>query len=511
MPVPCQLAVDQYGTNSVKSIHNEAIAAYSYNGLWSKTDLLGDAMFSSAVVRFRGIVCFLLILISMSCLTLRADAQERLALLIGNQGYKDSIGPLRNPHADVTLIAASLEKLGFKVTVMRDAGYKAIDTALKTHIQQVRRAGKDAISFFYYSGHGASDPETHINYLIPTDVERADDADLWTNSIELNDIVTKLRDQAGEATHYVVFDACREELRLTRQGKKALGAEKGFTPVSTVSGVMIAYATAPGRTASDVGKTAGPYAAALAEEIGKPGVEAVTMFRNVQLRVKQAIGQDPWLSFPTLPAVFLAGAKTAQDMELEAWSEVKDEQDPRRVADFLSHFPDGIFAPLAKALIAQFEQQAKVAAARQIEEQRRQDEALKRAEARRLADEQRAREAVLEGRRREAESKDNAQRTEELRRQLEAEALEFSEKMKKALEEVRVAREQAALAEKERLLALQAAEAAQHAVAETKAQQPAKADRIVLAELPKPEAPTAQNFDGTWTFRNSSQTCPCAA
>ena len=101
------------------------------------------------------------------------------------------------------------------------------------------------------------------------------------------------------------------------------------------------------------------------------------MFRNVQLRVKQAIGQDPWLSFPTLPAVFLAGAKTAQDMELEAWSEVKDEQDPRRVADFLSHFPDGIFAPLAKALIAQFEQQAKVAAARQIEEQRRQDEALK--------------------------------------------------------------------------------------------------------------------------------------
>jgi hypothetical protein len=40
-------------------------------------------------------------------------------------------------------------------------------------------------------------------------------------------------------------------LRLVRQGKKALGAEKGFTPVSTVTGVMIAYATAPGRTASD--------------------------------------------------------------------------------------------------------------------------------------------------------------------------------------------------------------------------------------------------------------------
>jgi len=236
-----------------------------------------------------------------------AEAQGRLALLVGNQAYKEGVGPLRNPHNDVTLVANALDKLGFKVTIVKDAGYKSIDTALKTHIQQVRRAGKDTISFFYYSGHGASDPETRINYLIPVDVESADDANLWTNSFELNDIVRKLREQAPEATHYVVFDACRDELRLTRQGKKTSGAEKGFTPVSAVTGVLIAYATAPGQTASDVGQRAGPYAAALAEEISKPGIEAVTMFRNVHLKVKQTIGQDSWLSVPTLPVVYLAG------------------------------------------------------------------------------------------------------------------------------------------------------------------------------------------------------------
>src|SRR5215475_15443546 len=158
----------------------------------------------------------------------RVMAEERIALLVGNQAYKESVGPLRNPHNDVTLVANVLDRLGFKVTVTKDAGYKTIDTALKTHIQQVRRAGKDTISFFYYSGHGASDPETRINYLIPVDVESADDASLWANSFELNDIVSKLRDQAPDATHYVVFDACRDELRLVRQGKKALGAEKGF-------------------------------------------------------------------------------------------------------------------------------------------------------------------------------------------------------------------------------------------------------------------------------------------
>jgi len=154
----------------------------------------------------------------------QATAEERIALLVGNQAYKEGVGPLRNPHNDVTLVANALDKLGFKVTIVKDAGYKSIDTALKTHIQQVRRAGKDTISFFYYSGHGASDPETRINYLIPVDVESADDANLWTNSFELNDIVSKLREQAPEATHYVVFDACRDELRLVRQGKKALGA-----------------------------------------------------------------------------------------------------------------------------------------------------------------------------------------------------------------------------------------------------------------------------------------------
>ena len=31
------------------------------------------------------------------------------------------------------------------------------------------------------------------------------------------------------------------------------------------------------------------------------------MFRNVQLKVKQTIGQDPWLSFPSLPASTLPG------------------------------------------------------------------------------------------------------------------------------------------------------------------------------------------------------------
>ena len=83
---------------------------------------------------------------------------------------------------------------------------------------------------------------------------------------------------------------------LAGTAAKALGTDKGFVPITDTAGLLIAYATAPRKTASDVGDDGGPYAKALAEELMKPGIEAVTMFRNVQLRVKETIGQDPWLS-----------------------------------------------------------------------------------------------------------------------------------------------------------------------------------------------------------------------
>jgi hypothetical protein len=383
-----------------------------------------------------------------------AEAQGRLALLVGNQAYKEGVGPLRNPHNDVTLVANALDKLGFKVTIVKDAGYKSIDTALKTHIQQVRRAGKDTISFFYYSGHGASDPETRINYLIPVDVESADDANLWTNSFELNDIVSKLREQAPEATHYVVFDACRDELRLVRQGKKALGAEKGFTPVSTVTGVMIAYATAPGRTASDIGQRAGPYAAALAEELSKPGVEAVTMFRNVQLRVKQTIGQDPWLSFPTLPAIYFAGKGANDDqlrqkqIETAFWESAKSSGGATLLSAYVERYPNGAYVSVARAMIQDLER-------KQAEEAAQVARVEREREAARLAAEAAAKEAQ------------RAQEETTARQQLAAKqaaakqpTLVGAEQLKAIEQELELAREQAFKAEAQRQAALSAAEAA---------------------------------------------------
>jgi hypothetical protein len=71
--------------------------------------------------------------------------------------------------------------------------------------------------------------------------------------------------------------------------------------------MLIAYATAKGELASDVGDGAGPYATVLAEEIVKPGIEAVVMFRAVQQRVRATINQEPYLGFNALGDVYLGG------------------------------------------------------------------------------------------------------------------------------------------------------------------------------------------------------------
>jgi uncharacterized caspase-like protein len=292
-----------------------------------------------------------------------AHAQKRIALLIGNQDYSAKVGALKNPHNDVLLVGAALRSLNFSVTEVKDGNYRTMDTAIKRHIQTVRREGRGTISFVYYSGHGAADPDTKINYLIPVDVANADDDDLWISSLNLNAVVEALQAQAPLATHYVVFDACRNELNLASKDKRAL-TNRGFVPMSYTKGVMIAYATAPGRTATDLGSGGAPYAKALADEIVKPGIEALTMFRRVALRVHQEIGQDPWLAASTLPEVYFAGEAAAvqppppppqarSGEAAEAWAVAERRDSMSAMEAFIQRFGDTYYGDLARGRLAE--------------------------------------------------------------------------------------------------------------------------------------------------------------
>jgi uncharacterized caspase-like protein len=104
------------------------------------------------------------------------QAEKRIALLIGNQGYGNDIGRLANPHKDVALLEKSLKGLGFEVTTVRDAGLAGLYQAVNAYARRVQTAGPNAVGFFYYSGHGAADAGT--NYLVPVDVKTTETGEL---------------------------------------------------------------------------------------------------------------------------------------------------------------------------------------------------------------------------------------------------------------------------------------------------------------------------------------------
>jgi uncharacterized caspase-like protein len=148
------------------------------------------------------------------------------------------------------------------------------------------------IGFIYYSGHGAGENDTNINYLIPVDAKEPGSSAFWDESLKLDDIL-RLLDGARSAAKFIVFDACRSELQLPTKD-----TTKGLVPVAEQQGMFIAYASAPGRTASDRGDGSGPYAAALATEFAHPGLDHLNLFQNVKENVLAATGgaQQPWES-----------------------------------------------------------------------------------------------------------------------------------------------------------------------------------------------------------------------
>jgi hypothetical protein len=184
--------------------------------------------------------------------------------------------------------------------------------------------------------------------------------------------------------------------------------------------------------------------------------------------VKEAIGHDPWLSFPTLPAVYFAGTKPAsltpeQQLELTFWLSVKDSTSPAVLATYLERYPNEEFAAIALTLAEHYDRKLKAEQAAQEEERKRIEEERKAAEVKRLEEEERMREvAIAEERKRLDESK-SSEEARRLEGQQRAELIARAEEPRKAMEEARLAREAARSAEEQRVAAIKSAEEANKA------------------------------------------------
>ena len=285
-----------------------------------------------------------------------AQAEQRIALLIGNQAYKPGVGALVNPLNDVHIVGEALRALGFEVLKpVHNANRTTILLAVQDLAAKLKTAGGDAVGFLYYSGHGiASEGE---NYLIPVDVEEPSTRLLRVAGVKHSEVLFILRNEAPNAAHYLVLDACRNALQGARGGK-------GFVPVGQQSGVLVAFAAEPGKTASDTGKGSGPYAAALAAELAKPGQNDLLMFHNVRVAVMDRTNGDqvPWTEdgIQRRQRVFFGGESKptpvapAQPQISEAertWPWIKDTTNQTVLETFIKQFGGTPAGALARARI----------------------------------------------------------------------------------------------------------------------------------------------------------------
>jgi D-alanyl-D-alanine carboxypeptidase len=297
-----------------------------------------------ALRMLRAIVIALLVALLPS----HARAQERIALLIGNQGYTDKVGPLKNPHHDIAIVGKALETDGFKVTTFRDAGRRQVFSAVQAFAAELAKAGANAVGFLYYSGHGVSRPEDRANYLIPVDLKDTETSDFWFDAVKLDDLLGELERAAPFAAHFVVFDACRNELKLPGRT-----IAKGLEPVAQRNGMFIAFATAVGATASDGGE----YAEAMAKELVKPGQDHLQFFQNVREDVYAATRrQVPWDSNGLLRRVYFGGELKAAERDWQQYG--KDTKDIRLLEAFNEkHKADPLYARLAEARIEELKRE----------------------------------------------------------------------------------------------------------------------------------------------------------
>jgi formylglycine-generating enzyme required for sulfatase activity len=231
-------------------------------------------------------VTFVLLLLPTA---LHAQAEKRIALLIGNKDYKPGVGALTNPLNDIRIVGDALKYVGFEVMKpTQNATRVGMLRAILEFASRLKAAGPDAVGFLYYSGHGMA--SAGENYLIPVDVDEPTTVELSVQGVKQSEVLAILRNEAPKAAHYLVLDACRNTLQGARGGK-------GFVPVGQQSGVLVAFATEPGKTASDLGQGSGPYAAALAVELRTPGQNDLLMFHHVRVRVMDATRGDqvPWM------------------------------------------------------------------------------------------------------------------------------------------------------------------------------------------------------------------------
>ena len=298
----------------------------------------------------------LLALVAGSVLGASADVasvsvpEKRIALVIGNAKYVDA--PLTNPVNDANLLRSTLSSLGFEVVVKTDLDSDGMKAAIREFGLRLRDS-PGAAGLFYFAGHGTQ--IKGVNYLMPVGKTFTSEADIEESAINVDLVMRRLEDGKSKIG-FVVLDACRNNPFGKTASRSFRSAGGGLARMDAPSGVLIAYATAPGSVASDGSGNNGLYTEHLARAMKLPGITAEQVFKRTREGVELDSGsaQSPreesslkGADFHFLPVS--EGRKVNPELvELTYWESIRQSADIGDFQTYLRDYPRGQFASLAQ-------------------------------------------------------------------------------------------------------------------------------------------------------------------
>jgi caspase domain-containing protein len=215
-----------------------------------------------------------------------ASAEKRVALVIGNNDYRN-IPPLKKAVNDARAMGDALKQLGFSVMIAENQTRKGFTETLLA-FDQVVEPGDTA--FFFFAGHGFEIGGE--NYLLPTDVAAASEGQeelVRDGAMAAERVVSRLQ-KRGAKTSIFVFDACRNN-PFERAGTRALPGGGGLAAMTPPEGVFVVFSagakqTALDRLSDDDSNPNSVFTRNFVRELVQPGLNLVQIAKRTQSDVR---------------------------------------------------------------------------------------------------------------------------------------------------------------------------------------------------------------------------------
>ncbi len=276
---------------------------------------------------------FVLIVFGFCMIVGSAVAETRTALIIGNSDYQ-FVGPLDNPINDASDMAIALEGLGFEVFLGTDLNR----VEMLELTEAFGTASEDSdVALFYYAGHGFQ--VSGQNYLVPVDARIASGADVPTQTVVINEILTAMERAPG--IRLVFLDACRDNPFEAVQGD--VGISSGLARVGTSADFMFAYATQPDNVAYDGTGRNSFFTESMLSHIYTPGQDIADLMISVRKDVLAATGgrQIPWENSSLTRQFRFDQSPVTASEETLLWQVAASANDPQLMQLYMDRYPQG--------------------------------------------------------------------------------------------------------------------------------------------------------------------------